>query len=78
MLETGVGRAANLAMAAMPGFVLPGDLSATARYWERDITAPFELRDGCIDVPMGPGLGVEIDNEYVRAITTARDVLHAA
>jgi hypothetical protein len=43
MLETGIGRAANLALAAMPGFTLPGDTSASARYFRRDVTAPFEL-----------------------------------
>ncbi len=60
MLETGVGRAANLALAALPGFVLPGDVSASDRYFEQDITEPFVLRDGTIDVPTGPGLGVDV------------------
>ncbi len=63
MLETGVGRAAQLALAALPGFTLPGDISATERYYDPDITAPFLLNseDSTIDVPQGPGLGVEID-----------------
>ncbi|ADD43488.1 o-succinylbenzoate synthase [Stackebrandtia nassauensis] len=59
MLETGLGRAANLALAGLPGFVLPGDISASTRYYARDITEPFELEDGCLRVPTGPGLGVE-------------------
>jgi o-succinylbenzoate synthase len=60
MLETGLGRAANVALAALPGFVLPGDTSASDRYYETDITPPFVLRpDGHVDVPTGPGLGVE-------------------
>ena len=59
MLETGIGRAANLALAALPGFTLPGDTSASARYFARDITEPFVLRNGHIDVPTGPGIGVE-------------------
>ncbi|MGV9329339.1 o-succinylbenzoate synthase [Streptosporangium sandarakinum] len=59
MLETGVGRAANLALAAMPGFTLPGDTSASRRYFATDVTAPFELRDGHLDVPTGPGIGVD-------------------
>lgn len=59
MLETGIGRAANLALAALPGFTLPGDTSASARYFARDITEPFVLMDGYIDVPTGPGIGVE-------------------
>lgn len=63
MLETGVGRAANLALSALPGFKLPGDISATDRYYEVDIASPrFELNgDGTIDVPTGPGLGVQVD-----------------
>jgi O-succinylbenzoate synthase len=69
MLETGIGRAGNVAMAAMPNFTLPGDTSASDRYYHRDITAPFVLRDGRLDVPVGPGLGVEVDIEYLDSIT---------
>jgi len=58
MLETGLGRAANVALAALPGFTLPGDTSASDRYYHADITEPFVLRDGHLDVPAGPGLGV--------------------
>ena len=59
MLETGLGRAANAALAALPGFTLPGDISGSDRFYELDITAPFVLEDGHIAVPQGPGLGVE-------------------
>lgn len=59
MLETGVGRAANLALAALPGFSLPGDISASNRYFTRDITPPFELVNGHIRVPDKPGIGVD-------------------
>jgi O-succinylbenzoate synthase len=60
MLETGVGRAANVALASMPGFTLPGDTSASDRYFERDLTEPFVVAaDGTMAVPAGPGLGVE-------------------
>lgn len=71
MLETGIGRAAQLALAALPGFTLPGDISATDRYYVPDITAPFTLNreDSTIDVPTGPGLGVEIDRERLTAVT---------
>jgi len=69
MLETGIGRAGNVAMAAMPNFTLPGDTSASDRYFHRDITAPFVLRDGRLDVPAGPGLGVEVDLEFLDSIT---------
>ncbi|GAB3897352.1 o-succinylbenzoate synthase [Kibdelosporangium lantanae] len=54
MLETGVGRAQNLALAALPGFVLPGDISASSRYFAEDITEPFELDNGCLAVPDKP------------------------
>ena len=60
MLECGIGRAPNLALAALPGFVLPGDTSASRRYFAQDVTAPFELRDGHLDVPTGPGIGAEV------------------
>ncbi len=58
MLETGLGRAANVALAALPGFTLPGDTSASDRYYAPDITEPFVLEDGRLRVPKGPGLGV--------------------
>lgn len=71
MLETGIGRAAQLALASLPGFTLPGDISATDRYYKRDITAPFFLNreDSTITVPDGPGLDVEIDYDYLAAVT---------
>jgi O-succinylbenzoate synthase len=69
MLETGIGRAANLALAALPQFVLPSDISATARYWARDLTAPFELNDGQLMVPNGPGIGIEVDEDFLTEIT---------
>lgn len=59
MLETGVGRAANLALASLPGFTLPGDTSASDRYFHRDVTDAFVLDDGHLRVPTGPGIGVE-------------------
>ena len=72
MLETGIGRAANLALASLPGFTLPGDISATKRYWTRDITAPFELDDGEIAVPQGVGFGIEVDTSFVDELTVSR------
>lgn len=57
MLETGIGRAANVALASLPGFSLPGDTSASDRYWAEDLTEPFVLEDGHLAVPTGPGLG---------------------
>jgi O-succinylbenzoate synthase len=70
MLETGLGRAGNVAMAAMPNFTLPGDTSASSRYYHRDITEPFVLIDGRLNVPDGPGLGVNLDLAYLDSITT--------
>ncbi|MBC7170385.1 o-succinylbenzoate synthase [Candidatus Bipolaricaulota bacterium] len=62
MLETGIGRALNAAVASLPGFTLPHDISATDRYYREDIaTPPFRLEDGHIRVPTRPGLGVEVD-----------------
>jgi len=58
MLGTGVGRAANVALAALPGFTLPGDTSASDRYYAEDVTEPFVLHDGCLTVPNGPGIGI--------------------
>jgi len=69
MLETGIGRAGNVAMAAMPNFTLPGDTSASDRYFHRDITEPFVLRDGRLKVPTGPGLGVTVDEDFLASVT---------
>ncbi|MEX2465787.1 MAG: o-succinylbenzoate synthase [Gemmatimonadota bacterium] len=71
MLESGVGRAHNVALASLPGFTLPGDISSSRRYWERDIVTPeFEVRpDGHMDVPTGAGIGVEIDEERIEALS---------
>ncbi|QWF83527.1 o-succinylbenzoate synthase [Amycolatopsis sp. CA-230715] len=74
MLETGIGRAANVALAALPNFRLPGDTSASDRYWRRDVvTEPFVLRDGSVRVPEGPGLGVEVDEAWLAELTTSVD-----
>ena len=70
MLETGIGRAANLALAALPGFTLPGDTSASRRYYAQDVTAPFELQDGQLPVPQGPGIGVDPIPEHLAKMTT--------
>jgi len=66
MLETGLGRAANVALAALPGFTLPGDTSGSSRYFADDLTEPFVLRDGQLDVPTGAGSGVDVRFDLVR------------
>ncbi|MFH8557421.1 o-succinylbenzoate synthase [Streptomyces celluloflavus] len=73
MLETGLGRAANVALAALPGFTLPGDTSASGRYYRTDITEPFVLADGHLDVPRGPGLGLTPVPERLAAVTTSTE-----
>ena len=70
MLETGLGRAQNLALAAMPGFTLPGDTSASARYFPDDLTEPFVMAsDGTMAVPTAPGIGVEPRDDRLEACT---------
>ncbi|MGV9669940.1 o-succinylbenzoate synthase [Gordonia sp. NPDC003504] len=70
MLETGIGRAANLALASLPGFTLPGDISSSARYFHTDITEPFAAQDGRMTVPTGPGIGVTPLTDTLAALTT--------
>jgi O-succinylbenzoate synthase len=79
MLETGVGRASNLALASLPGFVLPGDISASDRYYAEDITRErFWLNpDSTIDVPSGSGLGVTVDKGALKKFTLAELRLEA-
>jgi O-succinylbenzoate synthase len=78
MLETGVGRAANVALAALPGFVLPGDTSASDRYFAEDLTEPFVLgtdeHRGQIRVPDAAGTGVTVREELVRDWASAPPV----
>lgn len=71
MIESGLGRAANLALASLPGFTLPGDVSASGRFYATDITEPFVMRDGHLDVPAGPGLGVAPVPAILDELTTA-------
>jgi O-succinylbenzoate synthase len=71
MLETGLGRAANAALAALPGFTLPGDISASDRFYRTDITEPFVIHDGHLTVPTGPGLGVTPIPEILEQVTTS-------
>ena len=79
MLETGIGRAANAALAALPGFTLPGDVSASSRFYARDIvTEPAVLEDGHVRVPTGHGLGVEIDPVALEDFTVVRETLTVA
>lgn len=76
MLETGIGRAPNLALEALPGFTLPGDTSASSRHFAEDITEPFVLQDGHLPVPRTPGIGAEPLPEALRRFTGARRDLY--
>ena len=75
MLETGLGRAANVALAALPGFTLPGDTSGSDRYYATDITEPFVLEDGHLPVPRSPGLGVSPLPDVLDEVTTSSEWL---
>ncbi len=74
MLESGIGRAHNIALSSMEGFVLPGDVSASRRYFARDIITPWvEVdREGFIAVPEGPGIGFQPDWDYIDSLTCRR------
>lgn len=69
MLESGIGRAHNLALASLPGFTLPGDISASSRYFARDVIVPevTVAADGTAEVPRGPGLGFEVDLAFIES-----------
>jgi O-succinylbenzoate synthase len=78
MLESGIGRAYNVALASLPNFSLPGDLSPSARYWARDVVSPEWTMDeeGMVQVPwQRPGIGVEVDREFIDSLTIRREVL---
>ncbi|MGI9078497.1 MAG: o-succinylbenzoate synthase [Gemmatimonadaceae bacterium] len=78
MLESGIGRAHNVALASLPNFTLPGDLSPSSRYWERDIVTPAWTMDGegMVRVPRDvPGIGVAVDMDRIDDLTTRREVV---
>lgn len=74
MLESGIGRAHNIALASLNGFTLPGDISASSRYFERDLIVPGVVvaADGTVVVPTGPGLGFEVDLSFIERQTETR------
>lgn len=76
MLETGIGRAHNIHLATMPGFVFPGDTASASRTYRRDITEQaLETADGVMPVPDGPGIGVTLDREFLDTVTMTSEVL---
>jgi O-succinylbenzoate synthase len=77
MLETGIGRAVNVVLASLQNFNYPSDISASSRYWERDISdSEFMINsDGTLDVPAGPGLGVEINEKILNRLVLRRETI---
>ena len=78
MLESGVGRAHNVALASLPNFTIPGDISPSERYWDEDIVIPEWTMDkeGWIDVPVDQlGLGVQVDRDRIEELTVRREIL---
>ncbi|HJQ23481.1 MAG TPA: o-succinylbenzoate synthase [Blastocatellia bacterium] len=75
MLEAGIGRAHNIALSTLHGFTLPGDVSASERYWEEDIIVPpvTVSKEGTINAPTGHGIGFEINEARVEALTVRRE-----
>jgi len=79
MLESGIGRAHNIALASLPGFSLPGDISASSRYFARDLIVPevTVAADGTVAVHRRPGLGFEVDLDYITLNTQSVDEWNA-
>jgi O-succinylbenzoate synthase len=79
MLECGIGRAHNIAASSLPGYTLPGDVSASSRYWEEDvIDPPVEVSPrGTIEVPATPGLGYHVRHDVIERWTTEKETWRA-
>ena len=77
MLESGIGRAHNIAMSTLPGFTLPGDVSASARYWTEDIIEPPVVvsKEGTITAPIEPGIGYEVNETRIEELTVRRETV---
>ena len=76
MLESGIGRAGNVAMASLSNFTLPGDISASKRYYKEDIVEPeFMVNpDGTMDVPVKSGIGVEVNMKMLKQVTVRSEI----
>ncbi len=79
MLEAGIGRSHNIAMSTLPGFILPGDVSASKRYFREDIIEPpvTVSKEGFIKTPQTPGAGYEPKEEYIESITVRKEMFSA-
>jgi len=80
MLEAGIGRAHNIALATLPNFTLPGDVSASKRYWKRDIIVPEveTTARGTIEIRDEPGFGYQIDEHFLRHVTVREETVTAS
>jgi o-succinylbenzoate synthase len=80
MLEAGIGRAHNIALATLPNFTMPGDVSASKRYWKRDIIVPEveTTARGTIAIRDEPGFGYEIDQDFLRHVTVREETVTAS
>ncbi|MBU1113951.1 MAG: o-succinylbenzoate synthase [Bacteroidetes bacterium] len=78
MLESGIGRAGNIALASLPNFILPGDISASKKYYKHDIIDPsFDInKDSTMNVPKGPGIGVEVIQSQLDVITIYKEIFN--
>jgi o-succinylbenzoate synthase len=77
MLESGIGRAHNLALASLKNFTLPGDTSASSRYWHRDVIDP-EVKidgDGYVTLPEKPGIGYDVNNEFLNSLVHQKEIV---
>jgi len=79
MLESGIGRAHNSAVSTLPGFTLPGDVSASCRYWDKDVIEPeVEVSGkGTIRVPTAPGIGYQVRSDRIEALTVRSETFSA-
>ena len=80
MLESGIGRAHNIAMSTLAGFTLPGDVSASSRYWDEDIIEPAVTvsRNGTITAPEKPGIGFEVKMDRIESLTVRKEIINRA
>ncbi|MEH7224194.1 o-succinylbenzoate synthase [Bacillus sp. JJ1566] len=76
MLETGISRAHNIALASLPNFSIPGDISASSRYWTKDVIIPeVMIENGCIAVPDEPGIGYQVNRDWIEQITKQKKMI---
>jgi O-succinylbenzoate synthase len=80
MLESGIGRAHNIAMSTLPGFTMPGDVSASERYWDEDIIEPPVVvsPNGTINAPSAAGIGYAVNDSRIGKLTVRHETISLA